>query len=504
MNLSERELKAIKDYIDQNAYEELSHGAKRAPILTILEPWRRAKSEYLYKLLGENLMLTKEISFQKSQNEFLLEFSVLTDEFYEFTHSVARELPSLFIKKGFIQQCEYYDYLWQLNQFFTSEVLYTNKTNLAIDLPQLDGKRFKLQVGSKAMRALAKIVELYDLDTDTFERFRLKHSTILNQKEFTGTLTLSIHPLDYMTMSDNWSDWTSCMSWRDNGCYRAGTVEMMNSPCTLVAYLASSNDMALLDYDPTNFRWNNKKWRNLFVVDKKFISSIKGYPYQQEDLTRLIVSWIAELATENLGWEYDGRTYEYKHGDYIEDTHTYISFYNNGWMYNDFGSCMHYCTLAPTFRDTRLRYCYGGTANCMYCGKELVSDSETNLVCDSCFGGNTCVHCGCHVDEDNCTWIGDDCVCEDCLSEYYTYDLIADEWINYDDSIEIHLFDENDEEIGTINTYDRIWKHRPKTWSNLFDVSEPHLKESTNPYVGTIYVVYESELATSRAKNLFS
>ena len=101
------------------------------------------------------------------------------------------------------------------------------------------------------------MAQLNGQSLEEFEDFRIKHSRILSEKEFIGRLSLSIHPLDFMTMSDNDSDWSSCMSWRTCGSYRRGTVEMMNSPCVVVAYLSASKPM-VLDRG-SHFKWNIKK-----------------------------------------------------------------------------------------------------------------------------------------------------------------------------------------------------------------------------------------------------
>ena len=76
------------------------------------------------------------------------------------------------------------------------------------------------------MRVLSKIATAYNLPG--FEDFRIAQSLVTNQANLKGYITLSIHPLDYMTMSDNNCGWDSCMSWQEEGCYRQGTVEMMN------------------------------------------------------------------------------------------------------------------------------------------------------------------------------------------------------------------------------------------------------------------------------------
>jgi hypothetical protein len=123
--------------------------------------------------------------------------------------------------------------------------LYNDKESLSFVSPK-DGSKVTITLGMKFMKALGKVVEAYNLDQEMFEEFRIAHSQILNDKKLSGRLCLSIHPLDYMTMSDNESDWGSCMSWREGGCYRRGTVEMMTSPVVVVAYLKSEIDMNLL------------------------------------------------------------------------------------------------------------------------------------------------------------------------------------------------------------------------------------------------------------------
>ena len=130
-----------------------------------------------------------------------------------------------------------------------------------VNLP--DGKILKVQKGTKPLRVLAKMAQAFNLEG--FEEFRLTHSRILNQKKMTGELCLSIHPMDFMTMSDNNSNWESCMSWSDYGCYRRGTVEMMNSECVVVAYLRAKEDMKVSE----DLYWNNKKWRCWFFFDFK-------------------------------------------------------------------------------------------------------------------------------------------------------------------------------------------------------------------------------------------
>jgi hypothetical protein len=108
-----------------------------------------------------------------------------------------------------------------------------------MSVPLKDGKVLKIRNGSRPMRSIRKIAESYGIEG--FEHFMNKHSECLNQKSLKGTVHMSIHPMDYMTMSDNNEGWESCMSWANDGCYKQGTVEMMNSPCAVVGYLESDS-----------------------------------------------------------------------------------------------------------------------------------------------------------------------------------------------------------------------------------------------------------------------
>jgi hypothetical protein len=87
------------------------------------------------------------------------------------------------------------------------------------------------------------------------------------------------------------------MSWVEHGCYRHGTVEMMNSPCVLVAYLASDNSTY---YIGVGKEWNNKKYRQLVIVDPAFITTVRPYPNENTALDEAIISWIQELMIKNI------------------------------------------------------------------------------------------------------------------------------------------------------------------------------------------------------------
>lgn len=207
----------------------------------LLLPWAKAKSNYLYDLLGHNLIISKSIFYNKVNEEILTEMiemklnSPFIQAFNDFILNKGREYSCL--------------------RLLISEYSLANNEYSGLDftIERPNRKKLKIHSGCKPIRILQKIVKEFEIPY--FEEFRLEHSRILNQKTLVGDLCLSIHPLDYMTMSDNDYDWSSCMSWID-GEYRQGTVEMMNSACVIVAYIKGRND-----YSIQNYQWTNKKWR---------------------------------------------------------------------------------------------------------------------------------------------------------------------------------------------------------------------------------------------------
>ena len=277
------------------------------------------------------------------------------------------------------------------------------------------------------------------------EKARILQSQLLNTKSLKGNLNLSIHPLDYITMSDNEYDWSSCMSWEESGCYRLGTLEMLSSPKVIVAYLTGENNEYHLTSDIT---WNNKKWRELFVVDKNVISGVRGYPYYNKTLESTVLNKLVELATNNLGWEFEKDTIKFLTNSYSPETNekTYsISMHTNA-MYNDFGIQSPQAHLGINTREilkeNPINIDYGNYPYCLSCGEPiyLQNDSESEwdtlgdgLECFSCRGLYYCDDCGMLCDADDLCDINGKLVCSCCSAENYIYCEECNNYISIED-----------------------------------------------------------------------
>ena len=385
-----------------------------APMASILHEWDIRKSEYLSKIFGDQLRITKHLNYTKSYEELQEEISDMTQEYsrygragrngYEFTRAWNKYMYNNRFTFNDSQENGF-------RRLMSDDCLISNVYDgYSFEVETRDGKPFRINRGCKVSKALGKLADIFDLPG--WEDFRICHSQILNQKTLGGNLTISIHPLDYMTMSDNTYGWESCMSWEQEGGYRQGTVEMMNSRSVIVAYLAGTDEMRIGDD-----YWNSKKWRQLFVLDHNIIAGVKDYPYHNEALGLEVVKWLKELAAEHLNWTYgDITAFSFGgnkvHLDYLpDDKNDFGLEFQNGAMYNDFG-CLdsHWMCFsteidpeeihgvnnpAERWRNAYLPIHYSGSSQCMICGS-LTPDleDESCLACEDCQHRCRCDCCG--------------------------------------------------------------------------------------------------------------
>lgn len=452
------------EYSMLNAYREwygwteaeCDNNEPSQPIRTILTEWERS-NQNLFTLLGNSLTISKEVEFSRSQDEIHRDMFKMVEEHQKLGRCD---------REGWKFVREFYG--WYSNHFplhshfywseraLTPEELEENDRNVPIrdglselisistltanvfegdefSIPLPDGKSLKVRKGSKVIKTLGKLAEIFNIPY--FEDFRICHSLVHNQKTVKGTLTLSIHPMDYWTMSDNNCGWESCMNWRDYGGYRHGTIEMMNSPYVVVAYLASEQNMGIC----RDYEWNSKKWRQLFIVNKDVILGVKPYPCKNEEITDTVMMWLKSLAKENMGWEYTSETplkwtstALFSNPADADDVQFRISFYSNH-MYTDVG-CMDF---HPIFLGTDLygedipknNYAtyplleinYSGAAQCINCGQiDPELGDESFLCCTTCESVVRCSECGDRINPHTAFYVGDYCLCDYCYNEHTT------------------------------------------------------------------------------------
>ena len=275
--LSKEDCEKIEWYIRNFAGLGGDSSDMKASLDYILRFWAYNKQS-LYKMLGNNLIISRKVNYSRTYEDMsddYYDYFGRNGDGYEFRNTFNGEVENLY-REGVLTN----------NQYFTM----ANLLNVEILMSNIyDGESFKLTYNNKTLminkgmklsKMLGKMSDILNIDRDIYEKFRIAHSQFLNQKNISGELCLSIHPLDYMTMSDNDCGWDSCMRWQNGGGeYRQGTVEMMNSPIILEAYLKSDKDMELWRKNGQSVMWNSKRWRELFIVDENLILGINGYLY---------------------------------------------------------------------------------------------------------------------------------------------------------------------------------------------------------------------------------
>lgn len=441
-----------RDYLEDTrhmpSYEEWTN--------TVFNPWQRAKSEWLADIFQDSLILEKEVEFIKSTDEIVNELTANGNylrencPFYEtYMKWVDEHRKEIYEANPSWADFGYY-YRHEPYELMNFANLLQNKYQGETFLfPIENGRTVKIQHGIKPLKALGKIAA--GLHMEGFEQFRVTLAQITNQRETHGTLCLSIHPFDYMTMSDNDSNWRSCMSWNDYGEYRQGTVEMMNSNCIVVAYLKSDKDMCLDKY--RNQYWNNKKWRTLIIASDECICSVKGYPYASDELNTAAVNWLKELAEAHRGVEYPafsvGNSEDLQYPGELESESDFpsLSFSLSGHMYNDMTSDIrtnHSIWYGSSILGQEtIDINYGGESECMCCGKVYPygMNEDSLLCCDNCYERIRCACCGDAVNVDDCYEIDGEYVCHYCVEEgnYIYLDNIYNESHFEDNLTRIYL-----------------------------------------------------------------
>lgn len=405
-----------------------------------LKYWAESKKK-LYKLLGNQFQLEIPYSYEKPYAEMRTRFSAL------LSHPFLITLCNALTDKVF-QNEELEKFLWD---FCYREVYLNDKISKSIKFkPKENVKEIRLQEGMKPVRALQRIAKAYPelFSTEVFEDFRIKHSLCLNDKFVKGALVLSIHPFDFITMSDNASDWSSCMSWTNEGCYHLGTVEMMNSNNVIVAYIKSSScpyNFSKGEEDH-NLVWNNKKWRQLIYITKDIIVSGKAYPYSNKEVSFMALEELKKLAKQNLSWTYMFGPEKYsdmihinsmeamennRRWLYTGQTFKHNILFDTRGMYNDMlnDSCTNYWCYRNKVPKMRI-VSVSGKAPCACCGDDALYESECpedyndrwnnpeRIVCSDCFEDGECYICDSFVGRNSLIQVNETKLCSSCASTY--------------------------------------------------------------------------------------
>lgn len=422
--------------------------------------WEENKKQFLFSLLRQQLIYSvpTEVSMTEEELYYKIKESgvkyTLQQQFKpEFARILTTMSSELDENEKIIEKC-LFDLL-NVNILARQRI----EEDYAFDW---NGKRVKFNKGTKVTKLFRFFVNESELDT-----LIKKYATIFNQKTIKGDLCLSVHPLDYFSVSDNQCGWNSCFSVHD-GSYRISTTGLLTSPNTMVAYL-SSGDVEYEAYD-MSMTWNNKKWRTYVTMshDQKTFHIGREYPYSNPALRQKVVEMIADLT----GWEYQEADREI----YIN---TPDAFYNDGFY--------HLYEATNIEDDERIdeldiaEDCY-----CMECGTTYDLEGVNGICCISCHPEchedymGTCMLCDTHIfDYEDYTYVisRGEYVCE-CCSHKLTYCQECDEAYFGEDEPLVEVYHRKEDRYYIIEMCSRCLKNAMEHDSIVYVVKEGRYRTS--------------------------
>lgn len=456
--LTPEDKETIKDYISIYA------GAEVANLHITLNEWNKSKRT-LYKVLGRNLRVKIPIEIKKTDIDFYRELSKVyrqvflgrngsydyySDAVFRANNkkrsnkrlSLVDDLVLFLENLNCNSKIKLHDIFCILSLFHYDNIkngYIKMLPNIAINNKyclEFNDKKMTIECGQKIIKTIQKVLNFYgyDMSNGLFEEFRNKVSNITTSSNIKSNLVLSIHPIDYMTMSDNNCGWSSCMSWTNNGMYSDGTIEMMNSNMVIVAYLESDNPFVV-----NNHVIPNKSWRTLLYVHKNILVAGKSYPYYNSELDKKVLEELYKLVNKNLKWDYKYKEQEYRDlYSYLPNEEDQIDIYwvskkqivivTGHAMYNDLledKDNVYFCYRNIPKKGMVLNA--SGKNTCLICGLQHYG-TTSKKICSSCKENYSCCNCE-NVDSSKKHFeifaVNDDnykvyreSICEHCIDDY--------------------------------------------------------------------------------------
>ena len=406
----------------------------------LLRRWHAAKGPLMKQFLHNRAMIetTEKVTFNLNEN-------AKSERFGTFVEYVANLLDSI---GGWEHS------LIRFLQHISSHEFYSNC--LENDYHLTPSK--KIQKGIKIVKSFKYFIDdkklLYDIQN--------KASVMIQENKVEGYLVFSVHPLDFLSSSENTFNWRSCHSL--DGDYRTGNLSYMCDGSTMVCYLRSENDVKLPHF-PETVPWNNKKWRMLlhFSNTMDVVFAGRQYPFTSPGALEIVRQAMIDNIFPNPVYHNWGGTpkdrWSHWHNDYIsefkysehadaddtsiaEDTYAVINhgIWNINKIVKDAPNSKHFndltrssCYLKPYYMfektygiNSKLKFEIGAEITCLRCGEKTI-DGFDSMMCPECeclYGHSdseeyrVCDCCGTRFYDRNGRWVGDDYVCANCYNEH--------------------------------------------------------------------------------------
>lgn len=403
-----------------------SQGIANPDVEPLLRNWKLNKEKFIELFGGLIYEYPEKVTFHLSPEE-------------------KSEKVNHFIDKVRIDHSETLSYFLDVQKdgFFDNVVV--------IDVPLND--KTTIKTGSKLIKAFKYFI------TDKVELRSLQDeaSLLIQEDKIEGHLCLSVHPLDFLSSSENTLKWRSCHAL--DGDFRAGNLSYIGDKSTFIAYIKTSEDAYLPNFP---FPWNNKKWRTLFFVsnDNSMIFAGRSYPFPAMEILNFIKDKVlleelnfghSENWWSNIQWTpwcneqireipYNGETIYLDPPmipigrdsikpitKIIRDCPDPLHFNDllNSSCYVPYYSCVKYGWWGSWGCENTTKVEVGSRVLCLHCGREYITESGL-MVCDNCESDGyeiseefcDCCNCGRHMRVDKVNiQINGEPLCDNCAND---------------------------------------------------------------------------------------
>ena len=176
---------------------------------SLFEEWLEAKRDFIEAFGGKLIVeLPDKVTFELSQEEKIKrvkDFLTAVDCNYD-NPDLARFID--------IQKSGFYE-------------------NKVVEDFEYNGE--KIPKGMKVIKAF----KFFEKNSKKLENLQNAASMLIQEDKITGVLCLSVHPLDYISASENCHSWHSCHAL--DGDYREGNMSYMVDKNTIMCYLREDN-----------------------------------------------------------------------------------------------------------------------------------------------------------------------------------------------------------------------------------------------------------------------
>ena len=324
------------------------------------------------------------------------------------------ELPAEIEEQRQKERCTYlpdrlYNFIYYLHNYATRTITESTANHLNEIVPEVHA-----HAGQKTSRVINKLCTYLGFSKlDDYNKEYAKYADSLSPLKIKRHTILSVHPIDFLTMSFG-NSWASChtidkgnrrgMPYSYSGEYCSGTMSYMLDGTSMVLYTVDAS------YEGDKFYTQPKITRQMFHFGEDKLVQSRLYPQGNDGASDLYTTY------RNIVQQILSEAFEFPNlwtvGRGTDKASQYIC--THGTHYPDY----HYvsdCTLSRIKGSENEEYIVvGHNPICIECGEEHRKDDTIN--CCRTSGGCHCEECGDWIDEDDAIWVDGDMYCRDCVN----------------------------------------------------------------------------------------